>query len=269
MSGAHRARKRFGQHFLVDPGCLQDIVDAIAPASDETLVEIGPGQGALTAPLLRSGTVLHAVELDRDLAAMLRNRYSDDDRFSLHEADALKFDFTRLGSALRIVGNLPYNISTPILFHLLEAMNSILDMHFMLQKEVVDRMAALPGSKRYGRLTVMLGALADVEALFDVPPDAFEPPPKVMSAVVRITPNPERAATVNDPALLRRMVTAAFSKRRKTLRNALSGVVAMDMLGDCGIDPTVRAENVPVDQWIELANRRAAEDAKAQEARRE
>lgn len=261
MSGTHRARKRFGQHFLVDPGSLQSIVDAIAPRSEETLVEIGPGQGALTEPLLLSGAALHAVELDRDLVLTLGNRYSQAERFTLHEADALKFDFRQLGERLRIVGNLPYNISTPILFHLLEAMESIRDMHFMLQKEVVERMAAEPDSKRYGRLTVMLRALADVEALFDVPPDAFDPPPKVMSAVVRVLPNPERAASVREPAVLRRIVTAAFSKRRKTLRNALSGVVAQEALETCDIDATMRAENIPVEQWITLANHMASNEA--------
>ena len=167
----------------------------------------------------------------------------------------------QLGNELRIVGNLPYNISTPILFHLLEAMESIRDMHFMLQKEVVERMAAEPDSKRYGRLTVMLRALADVEALFDVPPDAFDPPPKVMSAVVRVLPNPERAASVREPAVLRRIVTAAFSKRRKTLRNALSGVVAREALETCDVDATMRAENIPVEQWITLANHMASDEA--------
>ncbi len=254
MTGGHRARKRFGQHFLRDPGIIDDIVSAIGATAGETLVEIGPGQGAITAPLLKSGARLHAVELDRDLAAALVHRYSDEAKFVLHEADALKFDYATLGSDLRLIGNLPYNISTPLLFHLLDSLPSIRDMHFMLQKEVVDRMAAKPGSKRYGRLTIMLGCYCTVEPLFDVPPEAFMPPPKVWSSVVRIEPRHPAPFDIKDPGTLSRLVTQGFSQRRKTLRNALRDLASQTDLEAVGIDPGARAESVSIADWVELAN---------------
>ena len=254
MTGGHRARKRFGQHFLSDPGIIDDIVSAIGATADDTLVEIGPGQGAITAPLLKSGADLHAIELDRDLAAALKQRYADTANFSLHEADALKFQYGALGSDLRLIGNLPYNISTPLLFHLLESLSSIRDMHFMLQKEVVDRMAAEPGSKRYGRLTIMLGCHCTVEPLFDVPPEAFRPPPKVWSSVVRIEPRRPAAFDIDDPTTLSRLVTQGFSQRRKTLRNALRDLVTDADLEAVGIDPGARAESVSIADWVELSN---------------
>lgn len=254
MTGGHRARKRFGQHFLLDSGVIDDIISAIGATADDTLVEIGPGQGAITEPLLNSGARLHAIELDRDLAAALRQRHAGSDRLTLHEADALSFDVTELGNDLRLIGNLPYNVSTPLLFHLIDALPAIRDMHFMLQKEVVDRMAAEPGSKRYGRLTIMLGCHATVEPLFDVPPEAFSPPPKVWSAVVRIEPRRTGAFDIDDTALLSRLVAQGFSQRRKTLRNALRDIAPESALKAVGIDPGARAESIAIADWVELSN---------------
>ena len=188
MSRAHRPRKRFGQHFLTDPTIIEQIIAAIQPQSSDTLVEIGPGHGAISDPLAKSAGAFHAIELDRDLAADFRKQYAAQSNVTIHEGDALSFDFAALGNELRIVGNLPYNISTPLLFHLLAYRERILDMHFMLQKEVVDRMAATPGSRAYGRLTIMLGCHFEMEALFDVEPSAFDPPPSVTSAIVRLIP---------------------------------------------------------------------------------
>ncbi|MEM9207896.1 MAG: 16S rRNA (adenine(1518)-N(6)/adenine(1519)-N(6))-dimethyltransferase RsmA [Pseudomonadota bacterium] len=254
MSSGHRARKRFGQHFLRDPGIIEEIVTAIYAAPDETLVEIGPGQGAITTPLLRSGAELHAIELDRDLASGLVSRYADAQNFRLHSTDALRFDFAGLGDDLRIIGNLPYNISTPLIFHLLDSLPVIRDMHFMLQKEVVDRMAAEPGSKRYGRLTIMLGCYCSVEPLFDVPPDAFTPPPKVWSAVVRITPRRPSTFDIDDADLLSQLVAQGFSQRRKTLRNALRDLASEADLTAAAIDPGARAETVGIAEWVDLSN---------------
>ena len=252
---SHRARKRFGQHFLVDAGVIDSILRAIAPAASDTVVEIGPGLGALTESLARSAGQLHLVELDRDLAAALRTRWADNDRVTVHEADALKFDFAALGDSLRIVGNLPYNISTPLLFHLLEQRDAITDMHFMLQKEVVDRIAALPGRKAYGRLSVMLQAHLVTEALFDVPPDAFDPPPAVTSGVLRLYAKPPGDERPADDALLSALLAKAFGQRRKTLRNSLRGEADEADLAACGISSGDRAEAVPVDAWIRLATR--------------
>lgn len=251
---AHRPRKRFGQHFLTDPGVIGAIVDAVTVGPRDTVVEIGPGQGAITRSLARQAGTFHAVELDRDLAASLRNEFSTTDTVTVHEADALRFDFGKLGDSLRIVGNLPYNISTPLLFHLLDYSKHIVDMHFMLQKEVVDRMAAEPGSKTYGRLSIMLGCRFDVEALFDVGPDAFDPPPDVMSAIVRLTPLPEGTYDIRDPARFAAVVAQAFSQRRKTVRNALKGIADVDALQFAGIDPGLRPEAIPIDAFVELAN---------------
>lgn len=257
----HRPRKRFGQHFLVDPGVIDAIVDAVQPAADDTLVEIGPGPGAITVPIARRAGHLHIVELDRDLAAALRSRFADSDNVSVHEADALRFDFASLGDDLRLVGNLPYNISTPLLFHLLEQRAAIRDMHFMLQKEVVDRIAAEPDSKAYGRLTIMLGCWFEADALFDVDRLAFEPPPAVTSAVVRL--RPRASVELHDPGTLAQLVAAAFSQRRKTLRNALRNEADPALLQSVGIDPGARPENVPIAAWIALANARSAADTAA------
>ena len=253
----HRPRKRFGQHFLTDPGAIAAIINAIRPGENDTMVEIGPGPGAITVPLAKRVAELHVVELDRDLAASLRSQFEDAESVTVHEADALRFDFAQLGAGLRVVGNLPYNISTPLLFHLLEQRAAISDMHFMLQKEVVDRMAAEPGSKAYGRLTIMLQAFFAIEALFDVGPEAFDPPPAVTSAVVRLTPIPDADCSIDDRDILSSLVAQAFSQRRKTLRNALSTFLSEDELRAAGVDPALRPENLSVADWIALANRLA------------
>ncbi len=250
----HRPRKRFGQHFLTDLGVIDAIVRSISPSGSDTIVEIGPGPGAITAPLASRCAELHAVELDRDLAAALRMQFADTGNVQIHEADALSFDFSVLGPELRLVGNLPYNISTPLLFHLLEHRESIVDMHFMLQKEVVDRIAAVPGTKSFGRLTIMLGCHFEAQGLFDVPPDAFDPPPAVTSAVVRLRPLPEGHFEIDDAAMLKRLVATAFSQRRKTLKNALKSMVEPIDLDVIGIDPTLRPEDIEIPLWVALAN---------------
>lgn len=246
----HVARKRFGQHFLVDEGVVAAIVRAITPRPGEALVEIGPGLGAMTQPLLERCGALTVIELDRDLAARLRRRPGLD----VVEADVLTVDFAalaaRLGRPLRVVGNLPYNISTPILFHLLGAVADVADQHFMLQKEVVERMTAAPGGKDYGRLSVMLQWRYDVEAVLDVPPEAFDPPPRVDSAVVRMTPLPTPPAV--DVARLSELVGVAFSQRRKLLRHTLGRWLEQQAVG-AGFDLQRRAEEVPVAQYVELA----------------
>jgi len=251
----HRPRKRFGQHFLKDPGVIDAIVREISATSDDVIVEIGPGRGAITKPLARQAGTLHVIELDRDLAARLRDEYVAAANVVVHEADALRFDYSTLGERLRIVGNLPYNISTPLLFHLLGYRGCIRDMHFMLQKEVVDRMAAQPGSKAYGRLTIMLGCHFQIEALFDVDRQAFDPPPDVTSAIVRLLPLAEGTYVVDDEALLSNLVATAFSQRRKTIRNALQKVVTPEELTSAGIGPGLRAEAIPIDRFVALANR--------------
>jgi 16S rRNA (adenine1518-N6/adenine1519-N6)-dimethyltransferase len=245
----HIPRKRFGQHFLADPSVIGAIVDAIAPQPGDPLVEIGPGLGAMTDPLVQRSGHLTVIELDRDLAARLRKRAE----LSVVESDVLKVDFPALaqqaGQPLRVVGNLPYNISTPILFHLLEAVDHVRDQHFMLQKEVVDRMAALPGGKDYGRLSVMLQWRYDIESVLHVPPEAFDPPPRVDSAVVRMRPLPAPEGV--DAALLGELVTVAFSQRRKMLRNTLGRW--LDERGFTGeFDLTRRAEEVPVASYLAL-----------------
>lgn len=269
----HRARKRFGQNFLSDPNIIRKIIDGIRPQPGELMVEIGPGLGAMTDPLIERLGHLHVVEIDRDLIARLHERYTAE-QLTVHEGDALKFDFASLCAgvegggerSLRIVGNLPYNISTPILFHVMEHAEAVKDMHFMLQKEVVDRMAAEPGSKTYGRLSVMLQAVCRVTPLFDVPPGAFTPPPKVDSAVVRLVPRPPGEAGVKDAAHFARTVAAAFSQRRKTLRNSLSTVCDAEAIRAAGIDPGARAEAVAVDAYITLSNQLIAAGIQLPEA---
>jgi 16S rRNA (adenine1518-N6/adenine1519-N6)-dimethyltransferase len=242
-----RPRKRFGQHFLHDPAVIERIAAAVAPVSGDALVEIGPGRGALTRRLLESDCgSLDAIEIDRDLAALLRGEFGADPRFGLQNADALRVDFAALarqrGRPLRVVGNLPYNISTPLLFHLLESVHDIRDLHVMLQREVIARMAAEPGDRAYGRLTVMLSPWVHVERLFDVGPGAFQPPPRVWSSVARLTVRVEPAFPINPafPAV----VAAAFSHRRKTLRNALRGLASAQQIESCGVDPSMRPETV-------------------------
>lgn len=252
----HRARKRFGQHFLHDRGVVSRILDAFWPLPGETVVEIGPGLGALTRPLLERIAHLHVVELDRDLAARLRAEFPPE-RLTVHEVDALKFDFCRLATPaapLRIIGNLPYNISTPLLFHLLDQRGCIRDMLFMLQKEVVQRLAAAPGGKDYGRLTVMIQAQLQVEALFNVGSGAFSPPPRVDSAIVRLTPHTSPPAVIHDPAAFAQLVKAAFAQRRKTLRNNLKGLLTDHAIVALGIDPERRAETLSLAEFAALAN---------------
>lgn len=250
---AQRARKRFGQNFLVDRGVVERIVAAIAPAARDRIVEIGPGHGALTRPLLDRVDSLDVVEIDRDLAAALAASFPAQ-RLRVHLADALSFDFRGLGDQLRVVGNLPYNISTPLLFHLTRQVDCIRDCHFMLQLEVVERMAAQPGSRTYGRLSVMLQYRFAVERLFRVSAGAFRPTPKVESALVRMTPLRKGARRARDEALFGALVTGAFSQRRKTLRNALSRWLTPLDLERVGIDPRARPETLSVEQFVRLAD---------------
>lgn len=249
----HRPRKRFGQHFLHDTVYQQRIASSIQAKENATLVEIGPGQGAITAHLLRLHGRLTAIEMDRDLAAKLRLKFAAHD-FKLLEGDVLKVDFTALaaGSKLAIIGNLPYNISTPLIFHLLSAVKHLEQMVFMLQKEVVDRMVAPPGDKTYGRLSVMTGLHLHAERLFNVPPGAFFPPPKVMSSVVRLRPN-LRAISSDEQQRLAQIVATAFSGRRKTLRNALQRHLSEQQIVSAGIDPKIRPEHLHVEDFLNLA----------------
>ncbi|HRK77971.1 MAG TPA: 16S rRNA (adenine(1518)-N(6)/adenine(1519)-N(6))-dimethyltransferase RsmA [Thiobacillus sp.] len=241
----HTPRKRFGQNFLIDDGIIHAIVNAIQPQISDIVVEIGPGLGALTRPLLERLPHLHAVELDRDIVARLQ-RIWPAERLSVHSGDALKFDFAALGHELRIVGNLPYNISTPLLFHLMAFAGHIRDMTFMLQKEVVERMIAAPSTPDYGRLSIMLQRRFHLEWLLDVPPAAFNPPPKVDSAVVRLIPKTPAEIVPLDEALFARVVAAAFSQRRKTLKNTLGSLLKPGDFTALGIDAGKRAENLAV-----------------------
>lgn len=249
----HKARKRFGQNFLHDQSVIARIIAAIHPLPDDHMVEIGPGLAALTRPLLEKLLHLDVVELDRDLAARLRNEFSPE-RLTVHECDALKFDFANLGPDLRVVGNLPYNISSPLLFHLARFATQIRDMHFMLQKEVVWRMAAQPDTADYGRLSVMLQARFRVEKLFTVAPGSFTPAPKVDSAIVRLTPLPTDQIAWQDEARFAAVVAQAYSQRRKTLRNTLKGLIDADTMMSIGIDPGRRAETLSVAEFAALAN---------------
>ncbi len=249
----HIPRKRFGQHFLRDADIIAAIVHAIRPQHADNMVEIGPGLGALTRPLLAQLDHLQVIELDRDIIARLAREHSPE-CVTIHAGDALAFDFAGLGENLRIVGNLPYNISTPLLFHLAEFSPYIADMHFMLQKEVVERMTALPDSRDFGRLTVMLQYRFNMETLFDVPPDAFDPPPKVNSAIVRMMPRKVDEMTAMDFGLLEKVVAGAFSQRRKTLRNTLGGMLSATEFERLEIDPGRRAETLAVKDFISIAN---------------
>ncbi len=250
MPAPHRPRKRFGQHFLIDRSIIDAILAILAPQPADNVVEIGPGLGALTQPLLEVLPQITVVEIDRDIAARLAAAWPPE-RLVIHQGDALDFDFSSLGSDLRLVGNLPYNISTPLLFHLLEFLPHLRDMTFMLQKEVVARMVAQPSTPDYGRLSVMLQRHCQLFRLLDVPPDAFDPPPKVDSAVVRLVPRQDKAPL--DEGRFARLVAAAFGQRRKVLRNTLGGLVPASVFGALAIDPGLRAENLAVAQFEALA----------------
>lgn len=256
----HTPRKRFGQNFLVDDGVIHAIVNAIGPQAGETFVEIGPGLGALTRPLLERLPHLHAVELDRDIVARLQKAWPAE-RLTVHSCDALKFDFATLGTELRVVGNLPYNISTPLLFHLLDFAPCIRDMTFMLQKEVVERMVAAPSTSDYGRLSIMLQRRCHLEWLLDVPPTAFNPPPKVDSAVVRLIPKTPAEVVPLDEALFARVVLTAFAQRRKTLRNTLAGLLGPDDYTALGIDSGRRAETLAVADYEAIVLRLSGQNA--------
>ena len=250
----HRARKRFGQNFLTDRGVVSRIVDSIAPQAGQLILEIGPGQAALTDPLADSGAELHLLEIDRDLAARLRTRFITRDNVSVHEGDALKLDFGDIsgGRPFRLVGNLPYNISTPLLFHVLKWSELVTDMHFMLQQEVVKRMAAEPGGKTWGKLSLMCQYRCDVTPLFTVPPEAFSPAPRVQSAIVRLVPHTEPPVEIADMQAFERLVGQAFSQRRKTLRNSLRGLVGPSNMEAAGIDPGTRPETLSLEQFAVL-----------------
>jgi 16S rRNA (adenine1518-N6/adenine1519-N6)-dimethyltransferase len=254
----HRARKRFGQHFLHDPGVVARIVAAIDPRPDERLVEIGPGLGAITLPLLARVPELHAIEIDRDAIRALRAASEPGTTLHIHEADVLEFDIGQLddGRGLRVVGNLPYNISTPLLFKLIEQREHVRDMHFMLQKEVVDRMAAPPASEHYGRLTAMLAPWLRVEPLFDIGPGAFRPPPRVTSTFVRLVPH-AAPLPIEQPRCYANVVAAAFSQRRKTLRNSLKALLSQEDIRAAGIDPGARAEVISAAGFAALATQLA------------
>jgi len=249
----HNPRKRFGQNFLTDRRIISNIISEIHPNKEDKVVEIGPGLGALTRPLLETLDHLDVVELDRDIVERLGKEFPED-KLTIHTADALKFDFSILGDNLRIVGNLPYNISTPLLFHLKQFARNIVDMHFMLQKEVVERMVASPSSPDYGRLSVMLQYCFGMEQVFIVPPECFRPIPKVESAIVHMFPLKQPIAVAEDEAFFSEIVMAAFSQRRKTLRNTLRDFLSPEDFKVLEIDSTMRAENLSVTQFVRIAN---------------
>ena len=254
----HFARKRFGQNFLHDDYIIESIVAAIQPKADQALVEIGPGLAALTVPVSKYVDHLTVVEIDRDLASRLIDNPLLNNKLTVIEQDALTFDFNelkqQLGKPLRVFGNLPYNISTPLMFHLFEYANIITDMHFMLQKEVVTRLVAAPNSKDYGRLSVMAQYFCQIIPVLEVPPTSFKPAPKVDSAVVKLIPYKEKPYQVNDVKILSRVTTEAFNQRRKTIRNSLSNMFTVEQLVELNIDPNLRAENITVQQYCQLAN---------------
>ena len=249
----HVAKKRFGQNFLTDQSIIHSLIDAINPLPDQIIVEIGPGLGALTKPLLKKNHHLHVVEIDRDIVSWMQKEYAHD-AVTIHNVDALKFDFAQLGSQLRVTGNLPYNISTPILFHLLDNLAYISDMHFMLQKEVVERMVAQPSTPAYGRLSVMLQYHLAMEYLITVPPEAFDPAPKVESAFVRCVPHITKPFVADDVTLFAQLVMAAFGQRRKTIRNTLKDFLSDEDFTQLNIDSQLRAENLSVKDFVHICN---------------
>ena len=252
----HQARKRFGQNFLHDPGVIERIIRAINPKPDDAIVEIGPGLGAITEEILAVNPALQVVELDRDLIPVLRTKFFNYPDFRIHEADALKFDFSQLAGdkPLRIIGNLPYNISTPLIFHLLSYSGVVQDMHFMLQKEVVQRMAAVPGDNNYGRLGIMTQYFCKVQPLFEVGAGAFRPAPKVDSAIVRMVPHTTLPHPAKDLGTLQSVVRTAFNARRKTLRKALAGLVTVEQLQSLGINDGLRPENLGLADYVAIAD---------------
>ncbi|HEY7885370.1 MAG TPA: 16S rRNA (adenine(1518)-N(6)/adenine(1519)-N(6))-dimethyltransferase RsmA [Cellvibrionaceae bacterium] len=253
----HKARKRFGQNFLTDHTVIDRIAAAVSPRPGDIVVEIGPGQGALTEPLAAAADILHVIELDRDLVPWLKVRFEKHPDFTLHQCDALKFDFATLvrdDNPLRIVGNLPYNISTPLIFHLLSFVGKVQDMHFMLQKEVVKRMAAAPGEKAYGRLSVMVQYYCQVDALFEVPPESFDPAPKVDSAIVRLTPHITLPHPAINISILEQVVNTVFQQRRKTLRNGLKNILNSEQLDTLTLDLTRRAETLSLAEFVSLSD---------------
>jgi 16S rRNA (adenine1518-N6/adenine1519-N6)-dimethyltransferase len=254
----HLAKKRFGQNFLTDQAIIASLIDAINPQANDLLVEIGPGLGALTKPLLKTINHLHVVEIDRDIVSWMQNEYAKNS-LTIHNVDALKFDFgqlvdTKNNHHLRVTGNLPYNISTPILFHLLDNLAHISDMHFMLQKEVVERMVAIPSTPAYGRLSVMLQYHLHMEYLITVPPESFEPAPKVESAFVRCVPHATLPFVAKDTALFAKIVMAAFGQRRKTIRNTLKDFLNDDDFAQLSLNPQLRAENLSVKDFVAISN---------------
>jgi len=253
----HQAKKRFGQNFLHNDAIISRIVDAINPEPGENLIEIGPGLGALTEPVVERAGNLSVVELDRDLAERLRHHPFLAKHLTIHEIDALKFDFASLAKEeqpLRIFGNLPYNISTPLIFHLLSFKAHVKDMHFMLQKEVVDRMAAQPNSKAYGRLSIMTQYQCQVVPVMEIGPEAFQPPPKVDSAIVRLIPHKTISNKANKLETLNQVCITAFNQRRKTIRNSFKKLITAQALESLGLSPTLRPENLSIDDYIAIAN---------------
>lgn len=249
----HNPRKRFGQNFLIDPQIISHIIDAIYPQRNDRIIEIGPGLGAITRPLLQVVDHLDVVELDRELVEKLEKEFPKE-KLTVHSSDALKFDFSALGNKLRIVGNLPYNISTPLLFYLSQFSDQILDMHFMLQKEVVERMVGVPSTSDYGRLSIMLQYRFDMEYVFSVPAESFRPIPKVESAIVRMIPRHQSSMHAKNEALFSQIVLAAFAQRRKTLRNTLHSYLKPNDFISLDIDPALRAENLSVEKFVAIAN---------------
>ena len=247
----HKARKRFGQNFLTDQKIIDQIIATIAPKRDDNLLEIGPGQGAMTLPLLDRVDELNVIEIDRDLIDILNSHKKPN--LTIHQGDALNFDLDDFNPPIRVVGNLPYNISSPILFHLLEHRDKVIDMTFMLQKEVVDRICAGPGSKKYGRLSIMMQYYCATEHLFDVPPESFNPAPQVMSSIVRLVPHEQPPVVVDSVKMLNTVVTTAFSQRRKTLRNSLKKLITEFDITALDIDPTLRAETISLQDFAKLS----------------